>query len=135
MFPKETRILVVDDMSTMRKLVTKNLRDLGFTDIEDAVDGEDAWKKIQDAHAANKAYGLVISDWNMPKLKGIDLLSKIKGMPRLAGTTFILLTAEAERDQVAVAVQAGVNGYLLKPFTKEQLQATLATVHGKKKAA
>jgi two-component system, chemotaxis family, chemotaxis protein CheY len=131
MFPKDTNILVVDDMSTMRKLVAKTLKDLGFTVITDAVDGEDAWKKIQDASTAKKPFQLILSDWNMPKMKGIDLLAKVRGTSTIASTAFILLTAEAEKDQVAIALQAGVNGYLLKPFTKEQLSEVLTTVFGK----
>lgn len=134
MFANDTRILVVDDMSTMRKLVAKSLRDLNFTTIADAVDGEDAWKKVQDALAAKAPFQLIISDWNMPKMKGIDLLGKVRGLPSIAGTPFVLLTAEAERDQVAAALQAGVSGYLLKPFTKEQLQEVLTTVSAKKAA-
>jgi len=115
----------------MRKLVAKSLQELGFTSVVDAEDGEQAWKMIQDAHFAKKDYQLIISDWNMPKMKGVDLLAKVRGLPQISGTPFILLTAEAERDQVAIAVQAGVNGYLLKPFSREQLLATLTSVYNK----
>ncbi len=125
MIPKDTPILIVDDMSTMRRIMANALRDLGFHQITEAVDGEDAWKQIQGAHKAKKRFEIVISDWNMPKLKGLDLLEKIRANPSVAGTVFVMLTAESQREQIAHALQAGVSGYILKPFTKEQLMATM----------
>lgn len=121
MLPTNAKILVVDDMSTMRKLIKKSLAELGYTDVVEAVDGEDAWTKIGDALKTNKPIQLVLSDWNMPKMKGIDLLHKVRGTSGTKSLPFVLLTAESEKDQVANATKAGVSGYLLKPFTKAQL--------------
>jgi two-component system chemotaxis response regulator CheY len=135
MFLSTTRILVVDDMSTTRMLVIKDLRALGFTEVIEAPDGELAWKLIVQAAANKTPFKLVISAWHMPKLKGIELLSRIRSTGAIAGTSFIMLTAEAESDQVALAMQVGVNGYLLKPFTKDQLTAELQMVYAKRKVA
>jgi two-component system chemotaxis response regulator CheY len=134
MFSPTTKILIVDDMSTMRKLVGKSLKELGFSNLTEAVDGEDAWLKFSAASKAGTPFHLIISDWNMPKMKGIDLLAKIRGAGSSGSIPFILLTAEAEKDQVAIALKAGVSGYLLKPFTKAQLSDTLKQVSGKKAA-
>src|SRR5262249_50726540 len=103
--------------------------------IVDAPDGEDAWDKIQRALSEKNPFQLIISDWNMPKMKGVDVLTRVRALPQIASTPFILLTAEAERDQVAVAIQPVVSGYLLKPFTKEQLQTTLAATYRKQSKA
>lgn len=121
MLPQKAKILVVDDMSTMRKLIKKSLTELGYTEVVEAVDGEDAWTKIGDALKTDKPVQLVLSDWNMPKMKGIDLLIKVRGTVGTKSLPFVLLTAESEKDQVANALKAGVNAYLLKPFTKDQL--------------
>ncbi len=135
MIAKDTPILIVDDMATMRRIIANALRDLGFHQITEAADGEEAWKQIQAAHKAKKRFEIVISDWNMPKLKGLDLLEKIRAMPHIAGTVFVMLTAESQREQIANAMQAGVSGYLLKPFTKEQLLVTLTAAFQKRPKA
>ena len=134
MLPQTAKVLVVDDMSTMRKLIKKSLSELGYTNVVEAVDGEDAWTKISDALKTNAPVGLVLSDWNMPKMKGIDLLIKVRGTTGTKALPFILLTAESEKDQVAVAVKAGVSEYLLKPFTKEQLADKMKSAISRKAA-
>ncbi len=132
MFAPTTKVLVVDDMSTMRKIVSKSVQGLGMTDIADAVDGVDAWAKIE---AANPPFQLIISDWNMPNMTGIDLLKKVRGDARFAKTPFILVTAESEASQVKEAVVAGVTNYLVKPFTPEMFQQKLEAAHAKVSAA
>jgi two-component system, chemotaxis family, chemotaxis protein CheY len=127
MLPSNAKILVVDDMSTMRKLVKKSLSELGFTNVVESVDGEDAWNKISDALKTNAPIQMVLSDWNMPKMKGIDLLIKVRGTSGTKSLPFILLTAESEKDQVQNALKAGASGYLLKPFTKDQLSERIKT--------
>lgn len=128
MFDPKTRVLVVDDMSTMRKLVGKILKELGFTDITEAGDGKEAWEAISKAESP---FGLVVSDWNMPNCTGIDLLKRVRSDQRVKKTPFVLVTAEAEQHQVAEAVKAGVDQYVVKPFNKDQLKAKLEMVYKK----
>lgn len=128
MFDLKTRILVVDDMMTMRKLVTKACREIGFTDITEANDGSQAWQAIGEA---SPSFGLVISDWNMPNCSGLDLLKRIRADSRFGKTPFILVTAEAEESQIVEAAKAGVSQYLVKPFTTDALREKIETVHRK----
>ncbi|HEY8278445.1 MAG TPA: response regulator [Bdellovibrionota bacterium] len=122
MFSLNTKVLVVDDMLTMRKIVIKHLKDLGFTDIVEAVDGKQAYSVLE---AASPPVQLVVSDWNMPNCTGIELLKKVRHDARFAKLPFVMLTAEAEAHQVKEALEARVTGYVLKPFTKETLQQKL----------
>lgn len=128
MFDLKTRVLVVDDMLTMRKIVSKILKEIGFTDITEAVDGTAAWQSIE---GANPSFGLVISDWNMPNCTGLDLLRRVRGSPKFAPLPFILVTAEAEQHQILEAVKAGVSHYVTKPFTAELLREKIEQVHKK----
>lgn len=128
MFPLNTKILIVDDMMTMRKLVSKIFRDLGFTDISDASDGALAWQAIS---TSNPPFGLVISDWNMPQCTGLELLKRVRNDPRFAKLPFVLVTAEAEQHQIVEAIKSGVNGYVVKPFTAESIKEKLEMVHKK----
>lgn len=128
MFDTKTKVLVVDDMSTMRKLVGKILKEIGFTDITEAADGIQAWEAI---NSATSPFGLVISDWNMPNCTGIDLLKRLRADPRFKKTPFVLVTAESEGHQVAEALKAGVDQYVVKPFNKEGLVVKLESVHKK----
>lgn len=131
MFDPKTRVLVVDDMSTMRKIVSKILREIGFTDISEAVDGASAWEAVN----SNGNFGLIVSDWNMPNTTGLDLLKRVRADERFKTTPFILVTAEAEQSQVVEAVKAGVDQYVVKPFSKDQLEAKIEVVHKKYSAA
>lgn len=128
MFDPKTRVLVVDDMMTMRKIVTKACKDMGFDDITEAADGQKAWEAIQ---AAEPTIGLVISDWNMPNCTGLDLLKRVRADSRFKKLPFILLTAESEGQQVAEAVKSGVDNYIVKPFTPDLLQKKLEETHKK----
>lgn len=126
MFDVKTKVLVVDDMLTMRKIVSKIMRELGFTDIHEALDGEEAWEKVKVGN-----YGLIISDWNMPKCTGLDFLKKIRSDEKYAKTPFVLVTAEAEQHQVAEAIKSGVDQYVVKPFSKDSLKMKLESAHKK----
>ncbi|MEN9723960.1 MAG: hypothetical protein RJB38_1946 [Pseudomonadota bacterium] len=128
MFGPTTKVLVVDDMLTMRKLVSKTLREIGLTEITEASDGVLAWEAIEKAAPPIE---LVISDWNMPNCTGMDLLKKIRGSSKHAALPFIMVTAEAEQHQVVEAVKAGVSNYVVKPFTPEALREKLEAVHKK----
>ncbi|MGE3610971.1 MAG: response regulator [Bacteriovoracaceae bacterium] len=126
MFKADIRILVVDDMLTMRKVVSKILRDLGYSDITQAVDGNDAWEKAKDG-----TFGLIISDWNMPNCTGVEFLKRVREDAKTAKTPFLLVTAEAEQHQIIEAIQSGVDQYVVKPFTTAGLQEKLAMVYKK----
>jgi two-component system, chemotaxis family, chemotaxis protein CheY len=130
MFPPETRILIVDDMMTMRKLMAKSLKDLGYSQFVEAPDGQKAWEILNDV---TQTVQLVVSDWNMPNCSGLDLLKRVRKDSRLAKLPFILVTAESEQSQVIEAVKAGVNGYVVKPFTTDAIKARFTDVHSKLK--
>jgi len=132
MFSPDTHVLVVDDMLTMRKLVTKTCKDLGFTKITDAADGALAWTAIQNAETP---IGLIISDWNMPNTSGLDLLKRVRADSRFGKTPFIMVTAEAEQHQIMEAVKAGVSNYVVKPFTADTLKDKLEAVYKKMTSA
>ena len=131
MFSAQTRVLVVDDMLTMRKIVTKTCQKLGFQNIVDAANGALAWQIM---NQANPPIELVISDWNMPESTGIDLLKRVRADSRYSKIPFVLVTAEAEQHQIVEAMQAGVSGYVIKPFSADTLKEKLDAI-GKKIAA
>lgn len=131
MFDLKTRILVVDDMMTMRKLVAKACKEIGFTDITEAADGALAWTAVTEA---NPSFGLIISDWNMPNCTGLDLLKRVRADSRFGKTPLILVTAEAEQHQILEAAKAGVSQYLMKPFTSDSLREKIELVHSKMSA-
>ncbi len=122
MFPASTKILVVDDMLTMRKIVSKGLKDMGFSDIKEAADGNLAWAVME---APDSQIQLIVSDWNMPNCSGLDFLKKVRADARFKAIPFVLLTAEAEAHQVKEAILAGVSNYITKPFTGDILKAKL----------
>ena len=125
MFDANTKILIVDDMSTMRRLVKKACIGLGFSNIEEAEDGQKAWEKFQ----AAGDFQLVISDWNMPNCTGLEFLKKVRADSKYKKTPFVLLTAEAEATQIAEAIQLGVSNYIVKPFTPNILKEKLEQTH------
>ncbi len=118
-------VLVVDDQQTIRSLVRGGLGQLGFTNIREAVDGEDGLRQMLVKPAA-----LVISDYNMPKLDGLGLLRAIRAHPPIRTTAVIMLTGRADKDLVQRAVQFGVNNYLVKPFTVATLKEKIEAVFG-----
>lgn len=126
MYAPNTRILIVDDMMTMRKLVTKALKELGFSDFAEAPDGAKAWEAFS---TASPAFGMIVSDWNMPNATGIDLLKRVRADSRFKSTPFFLVTAEAEKGQVMEALSLGVSGYIVKPFTAEAIRIQLEKSH------
>ena len=113
---KNMTILVADDFSTMRRIIKNILRQLGFTNILEVDDGTTAW----DALNINNV-DLIISDWNMPKMPGIELLRKVRSSESLADMPFLMVTAEAQQENIIEAVQAKVSSYIVKPFTAETL--------------
>ncbi|WP_425517709.1 chemotaxis response regulator CheY [Oceanobacter mangrovi] len=123
------KILIVDDFSTMRRIVKNLLRDLGFTNTAEADDGSTALPMLQQGD-----FDFLVTDWNMPGMSGIDLLKKVRADERLRHLPVLMVTAEAKREQIVAAAQAGVNGYVVKPFTaavlKEKIEKIFERVEG-----
>ena len=114
------KVLVVDDFSTMRRIVKNLLRDLGFTNIQEADDGSTALPMLKEGE-----FDFVVTDWNMPGMQGIDLLKAIRADEKLLHIPVLMVTAEAKKEQIVMAAQAGVNGYIVKPFTAATLKTKL----------
>lgn len=117
MFPLTTRILIIDDMASIRELVKNHLKAMGYKSMAEAEDGDEGLKYLIQNNNPGQEIQLVISDWNMPKMKGLDLLKQLRGTQEFANLPFVLLTSESERDQVTEAVLAGVSQYVVKPFS------------------
>jgi len=131
MFPTTTRVLIVDDMASIRDLVRNQLRGMNFNEILEAEDGVQAWTVIENQYAQANPVELVISDWNMPNMKGLDLLKKVRSSQQFVQLPFILLTSEAEREQVTEAVMAGVSQYIVKPFSGKVFEEKMKTAYQK----
>ena len=118
-------VLIVDDYRTMLRIVRNLLNKIGFSDIDEATDGKEALEKLR-----KRTYGLVISDWNMQPMTGYELLKEVPGDASLSSLPFVMVTAESKAENVIAARQAGVNNYIIKPFSAEVLKAKLKTVLG-----
>ncbi|WP_269715604.1 response regulator [Caulobacter sp. NIBR2454] len=118
-------VLVVDDQLTMRALVRNGLQQIGFRDVREAADGEEALKNV-----VAKPVNLIISDFNMPKMDGLALLRAVRAHPPISKVAFVMLTGRADRELVQRAVQFGVNNYLVKPFTVQVLREKIEQVFG-----
>lgn len=125
-YDKNMRVLVVDDFSTMRRIIKNILRQLGFNNITEADDGTTAWDALN-----RDKIDFVISDWNMPKMAGIDLLRKVRASEEFGGLPFLMVTAEAQQENIIEAVQAKVSNYIVKPFTAETLGAKIDKIFEK----
>ena len=117
------QILVVDDFSTMRRIIKNQLRELGFSNIREAEDGAAAFQILESARI-----DFVVTDWNMPVVTGLDLLKKIRADDRFKTMPVLMVTAEAKREQIIEAAQSGVNGYVVKPFTPKTLQEKIEKI-------
>lgn len=122
---RDLPILIVDDYRSMLKIVRGLLQQLGFTNVDEATDGQTAYSMI-----AGRGYGLVISDWNMQPMTGLDLLKRVRSEPKTATLPFIMVTAEAKAENVVAARQAGVSNYIIKPFTQAVLKQKMVAVLG-----
>jgi two-component system chemotaxis response regulator CheY len=121
-----TRFLVVDDFSTMRRIVRNLLKELGYTNVDEAEDGAMALNKLR-----SEAYDFVVSDWNMPVMDGLTMLQEIRKDPALSKLPVLMVTAEAKKENIVAAAQAGANGYVVKPFTAATLDEKLAKIFEK----
>lgn len=122
---KDLKFLVVDDFSTMRRIIKNLLHDLGYPNVTEADDGKTALPMLQAG-----SFDFLISDWNMPGMSGLDLIKAVRADAKLAKMPVLMLTAEAKREQIIEAAQAGVNGYVIKPFTAETLKEKLDKILG-----
>lgn len=120
---KNMKILIVDDFSTMRRIIKNLLRDLGFANTHEADDGVTALPMLR-----NGDFDFLVTDWNMPGMNGIDLLREIRKDAKLVSLPILMVTAEAKRDQIIEAAQAGVNGYVVKPFTAQVLKEKIEKI-------
>ena len=127
---KDMKILIVDDFSTMRRIIKNLLRDLGFNNTSEADDGQTALPMLQSGN-----FDFLVTDWNMPGMTGIDLLKTVRADEKLATLPVLLVTAEQKREQIVEAAQAGVNGYIVKPFTAEVLKEKIGKIFERVDAA
>jgi two-component system chemotaxis response regulator CheY len=119
------RILVVDDFSTMRRIIKNILRQLGFSNVIEADDGTTAWETLN-----KDRVDFVISDWNMPNMTGIELLRKVRASEEFGDMPFLMVTAEAQQENIIEAVQAKVSNYIVKPFTAETMKQKIDKIFG-----
>lgn len=117
------KILIVDDFATMRRIVKNLLRELGFNNTVEADDGKTALPKLQEG-----GFDFLVTDWNMPGMTGIDLLKAVRADSKLSNLPVLMVTAEAKREQIIIAAQAGVNGYVIKPFTAATLKEKIEKI-------
>ncbi|MGK5095356.1 response regulator [Deltaproteobacteria bacterium TL4] len=126
MSSKDINILVVDDIENMRKLIASMLFKLKYSQITMAIDGRDAWNKLQ-----NGQFDLVVADWNMPQMSGLDLLKAIRGHASFADLPVLMITAEAVKENIVAAAKHGVNGYIVKPFSPATLEQKISDILAK----
>jgi len=123
---KTMKILVVDDFPTMRRIIKNLLKDLGFENVDEAEDGAMGLEKLR-----NGSFEFVVSDWNMPNMDGLTMLKNIRADPALAALPVLMVTAEAKKENIIAAAQAGANGYVVKPFTAATLEEKLNKIFEK----
>lgn len=128
----KTKFLIVDDFSTMRRIVRNLLKELGYTNADEAEDGVVALQKLE---AMPSEYNFVVSDWNMPNMDGLMLLQKIRSSPQLKHLPVMMITAEAKKENIIAAAQAGASGYIVKPFTAATLAEKLEKIFEKMNSA
>lgn len=127
MLDLKMKILVVDDFSTMRRIVKNILKQIGFSDIDEAEDGNNALLKLK-----QEKFDMVVSDWNMPNMTGLDLLKAIRADSAINSMPVLMVTAEAKKENVLEAIQAGVNNYVVKPFTADTLKDKIEKIFDKR---
>jgi len=119
------KILIVDDFSTMRRIVRNILKQLGYENVDEAENGAEAYDKVKEGN-----YDFVITDWNMPIMDGLGFLKKVRGDDKVKSLPVLMVTAEAEKENVVAAIQAGVNNYIVKPFTAAVLKEKMDKIFG-----
>ena len=122
------KVIVIDDMPTMVKIISRMLQNIGFKNIKTAKDGKEAWQMLQEATERKDPYQFIVSDWNMPNMTGLELLKLVRASTDYAKTPFLMITAESEKEQVVVAISAGVTNYIAKPFTPPTLEEKIKKI-------
>ena len=125
MLEKSAKVMVVDDFSTMRRILKNILKQLGYENIEEAEDGAQAFNKLQSGGA-----DFIVTDWNMPNMSGLELLKAVRADGSLKEVPVLMVTAEAEKENIVAAVEAGVSNYIVKPFTAETLKEKIDKIFG-----
>ncbi len=125
MLEKSAKVMVVDDFSTMRRILKNILKQLGYENIEEAEDGAQAFNKLQSGGA-----DFIVTDWNMPNMNGLELLKAVRADGALKEVPVLMVTAEAEKENIIAAVEAGVSNYIVKPFTAETLKEKIDKIFG-----
>ena len=125
------KILVVDDMAVMRKIIRKTLSGIGYENIEEADDGLPAWEVLEKMHESSTPIEFIVSDWNMPGMTGLDLLKKVRADDRFKALPFLMVTAEGEKGNVVLAVKAGGSNFIVKPFDAPTFKAKLEAILNK----
>ncbi|ALM54283.1 chemotaxis response regulator CheY [Halomonas huangheensis] len=123
---KNMRVLIVDDFPTMRRIIRSLLKELGFTNVEEAEDGQEGLTRLREG-----GFDFVVSDWNMPHLDGLEMLKTIRGDDALKALPVLMVTAEAKKENIIAAAQAGANGYVVKPFTAATLEEKMNKIFEK----
>lgn len=129
MTDKNMKILVVDDFSTMRRIIRNLLKELGFVNVDEAEDGASALRKLQDGN-----FDFIVSDWNMPNMDGLTMLQNVRANSALKDIPVLMVTAEAKKENIVAAAQAGASGYIVKPFTVIVLEEKLNKIFQNMKA-
>lgn len=132
MFPKKTRILIADDAEIIRQVIQQFFTDMGYEDVEVVEDGERAWERVRQAQIDGKPFELVVSDFEMPRMDGFQLLKQMRAQPSFREVPFILLSAEADRERVMEAIHLGVSQFVVKPFNFATFSEALKTAYRRK---
>lgn len=120
--------LVVDDLASMTQLISGQLKEIGFSNVKTALDGQPAWEILEEMHENEEPIEFLLVDWNMPKMTGIDLLKKCRADERFKNLPFLMVTAENNKDNIIAAVEAGVSNYVVKPFSREVLREKISKI-------
>lgn len=129
MYPASTKFLIVDDHATMRKYIMQSLRQMGYYNIIEAVDGQSALFFLKEHYHKNTPVEFIISDWNMPNMKGIDLLKQCRSTPEFKSIPFILVTGERDREKIIEAANSGVSDYIIKPFSEVKIKHKMEKIY------
>ncbi|MCY4524081.1 MAG: response regulator [Halobacteriovoraceae bacterium] len=130
-YPKNLKVLVIDDISSMRDIMVTMLKEIGFNNIEEAQDGHKAWEMIEDAQKEGEPYQFFVSDWNMPKMSGIDLLKKVRAKDELKEIPFLMITGRSEQRNVVSALKEKVTHFIIKPFSSKTLREKIDKIFTK----
>lgn len=131
---KNLKVLIVDDIDSMRKVIKNMLKQIGFDEIDEAKSGDKAWIMLEQAQKENQPYQLILSDWAMPKMNGLDLLKKIRNTDELKKVPFLMITAASEQDNVVKAMKEGVSDFIIKPFSSGTLKNKVENILARQKS-